>query len=217
MTPPAGSPERKLGSLDVDAYLADPSRKQAFVTPMFDIIAPRYDAFTRLFSLGMDAGWKRRAIAAAIAVAPGARHVLDLASGTGDVAAQLARALAGASHCAAQIRGVEQFLDVAEAIIPRCKIPSDKRPAAIHAADVAIDTDARVGRTAAALERATHIEAPALVAALALATRATPLGEAVFGTTILLVRGITVGALRLATATLALPTKAPPRKPRRTP
>jgi hypothetical protein len=70
MTPPAGSPERKLGSLDVDAYLADPSRKQAFVTPMFDIIAPRYDAFTRLFSLGLDAGWKRRAIAAAIAVAP---------------------------------------------------------------------------------------------------------------------------------------------------
>ena len=93
MTPPAGPPARKLGSLDVDAYLADPSRKQAFVTPMFDLIAPRYDAFTRLFSLGMDAGWKRRAIAAAIAVAPGARRVLDLASGTGDVAAQLARAL----------------------------------------------------------------------------------------------------------------------------
>ena len=93
MTPPAGPPARKLGSLDVDAYLADPSRKQAFVTPMFDLIAPRYDAFTRLYSLGMDAGWKRRAIAAAIAVAPGARRVLDLASGTGDVAAQLARAL----------------------------------------------------------------------------------------------------------------------------
>jgi len=93
MTPPAGSPERKLGSLDVDAYLADPSRKQAFVTPMFDIIAPRYDAFTKLFSLGMDAGWKRRAIAAAMAVAPGARRVLDLASGTGDVAAHVARAL----------------------------------------------------------------------------------------------------------------------------
>ncbi len=93
MTLPTGSPEGKLGSLDVDAYLADPSRKQAFVTPMFDIIAPRYDAFTRLFSLGMDAGWKRRAIAAAIVVAPMARRMLDVASGTGDVAAQLARAV----------------------------------------------------------------------------------------------------------------------------
>ncbi len=100
MTPPTGSPECKLGSLDVDAYLADPSRKQAFVTPMFDIIAPRYDAFTKLFSLGMDAGWKRRAIAAVIAVAPAARRVLDLASGTGDVAAQLARALPQATVAA---------------------------------------------------------------------------------------------------------------------
>ncbi|WP_411279640.1 ubiquinone/menaquinone biosynthesis methyltransferase [Gemmatimonas sp.] len=93
MTLPTGSRNEKLGSLDVDAYLADPSRKQAFVTPMFDLIAPRYDAFTRLFSLGMDAGWKRRAIAAAIAEAPTARHMLDVASGTGDVAAQLARAV----------------------------------------------------------------------------------------------------------------------------
>ena len=93
MTPSTGSPEVKLGSLDVDANLTDPRRKQAFVTPMFDIIAPRYDAFTKLFSLGMDADWKRRAIAAVLAVAPGARQVLDLASGTGDVAARLARAL----------------------------------------------------------------------------------------------------------------------------
>ncbi len=90
---PNGTPEAKLGALDVEAYLADPSRKQAFVTPMFDIIAPRYDAFTRLFSLGMDAGWKRRAIDAAIAVVPKAHAVLDLASGTGDVAVELARAL----------------------------------------------------------------------------------------------------------------------------
>jgi demethylmenaquinone methyltransferase/2-methoxy-6-polyprenyl-1,4-benzoquinol methylase len=93
MTTPTGSPNHKLGSLDVNAHLADPRRKQAFVTPMFDIIAPRYDAFTKLFSLGMDAGWKRGAIAAVIAVAPAARRALDLASGTGDVAAQLARAL----------------------------------------------------------------------------------------------------------------------------
>lgn len=93
MTPPPGSREGKLGSLDVDAYLGDPLRKQDFVTPMFDIIAPRYDAFTRLFSLGMDAGWKQRAITAAIALAPAARTMLDLASGTGDVAAQLARAV----------------------------------------------------------------------------------------------------------------------------
>ncbi len=87
----------RLGDLDVDAYLRDPARKQAFVTPMFDVIAPRYDAFTRLFSFGMDAGWKRAAIAAATTpVEPGGlaiRTALDLASGTGDLAVGIARAL----------------------------------------------------------------------------------------------------------------------------
>jgi demethylmenaquinone methyltransferase / 2-methoxy-6-polyprenyl-1,4-benzoquinol methylase len=81
----------RLGDLDVEAYLADPSRKQAFVTPMFDVIAPRYDAFTRLFSFGMDATWKREAIDAARQALPHVAQVLDLASGTGDVACALAR------------------------------------------------------------------------------------------------------------------------------
>jgi demethylmenaquinone methyltransferase / 2-methoxy-6-polyprenyl-1,4-benzoquinol methylase len=81
----------RLGALDVDAYLADPLRKQAFVTPMFDVIAPRYDAFTRLFSLGMDRRWKAAAIEAAKATAAAPTQLLDLASGTGDLAVALAR------------------------------------------------------------------------------------------------------------------------------
>lgn len=89
----------KLGSLDVDAYLADPARKQAFVTPMFDVIAPRYDAFTRIFSFGMDAGWKRAAlqrVTQALASVPQAR-VLDLACGTGDLAVWIARSVPDAT------------------------------------------------------------------------------------------------------------------------
>lgn len=98
MTPPT-----RLGDLDVEAYLADPAKKQAFVTPMFDVIAPRYDAFTRLFSFGMDASWKREGIAAAVSAldrvpARAARvvRVLDLASGTGDLAVGVARAVGAA-------------------------------------------------------------------------------------------------------------------------
>lgn len=93
-----GSPSPvKLGALDLEAHLRDPARKQAFVTPMFDVIAPRYDAFTRLFSFGMDAGWKRAAVRAAIAGLPthGA-SVLDLAAGTGDFAVAIARAVPSA-------------------------------------------------------------------------------------------------------------------------
>lgn len=93
----AGAPPIRLGALDVEAYLGDPNRKQQFVTPMFDVIAPRYDAFTRLFSFGMDAAWKREALEAAVAavkVRAGLR-ALDLACGTGDFAVALAVALPG--------------------------------------------------------------------------------------------------------------------------
>lgn len=101
----------RLGALDLEAYLSDPSRKQSFVTPMFDIIAPRYDDFTRWFSFGMDAGWKRSAIAAAIAGvrAVSTPEVLDLAAGTGDLAVGIARALPTAHVTAldASVRMIE--------------------------------------------------------------------------------------------------------------
>ncbi len=88
------TPEAVLRTLDVDEHLADPSIKQAFVTPMFDIIAPRYDRFTRVFSFGMDAAWKREAMDAVREAARRIRPVqraLDLATGTGDLAVALAR------------------------------------------------------------------------------------------------------------------------------
>jgi len=76
----------RLGELDLEAHLTNPALKQRFVTPMFDIIAPRYDRFTRVFSFGMDRRWKAELVAwMQRAVAPDAR-VLDLACGTGDLA-----------------------------------------------------------------------------------------------------------------------------------
>ncbi len=83
------SDQPTLRGLDLEAHLADPARKQQFVTPMFDIIAPRYDAFTRLFSFGMDVGWKRELLDATLPrIARGGR-VIDGACGTGDLAFQL--------------------------------------------------------------------------------------------------------------------------------
>ena len=76
----------RLDELDLEAHLADPALKQQFVTPMFDIIAPRYDRFTRVFSFGMDRRWKAELTSwMATAIGPGSR-VLDLACGTGDLA-----------------------------------------------------------------------------------------------------------------------------------
>lgn len=85
-----------LRGLDVEQHLADPSLKQRFVTPMFDIIAPRYDQFTRLFSFGMDSRWKAELLEDAVAAASAEAVVVDLACGTGDLAFAIAERVAGA-------------------------------------------------------------------------------------------------------------------------
>lgn len=55
---------------------------------MFDAIAARYDRLNRILSLGLDQRW-RRATVEAMVLEPGAR-VLDLATGTGDLALAVA-------------------------------------------------------------------------------------------------------------------------------
>ena len=81
-----------LRELDLEEHLSNPALRQSFVTPMFDLIAPRYDRFTRVFSFGMDRGWKASLVtAAAHSIAQGGA-VCDIATGTGDLAFSLARA-----------------------------------------------------------------------------------------------------------------------------
>jgi demethylmenaquinone methyltransferase/2-methoxy-6-polyprenyl-1,4-benzoquinol methylase len=92
----------RLRDFDLARHLADPALKPQFVTPMFDLVAPRYDAFTRVFSFGMDRSWKRELVAAAHAHAPSPRTVLDIACGTGDLAFAMA---AGCPEAA--VRGVD--------------------------------------------------------------------------------------------------------------
>jgi len=96
--------------------LPRPEDKRRAVRAMFDRIAPRYDVLNRVMSLGLDRSWRRFALDA-IHVGPGDR-VLDLACGTGDLAAF-------AAARGAQVVGVDfalAMLGGARARSPRCKL-----------------------------------------------------------------------------------------------
>lgn len=95
-----GRPADVVRRANLEVYLGDATRKQQLVTPLFDLIAPRYDRFTRVFSYGMDARWKRELVGwIARDYADEARgnlSVLDVACGTGDLAFQTANAMPNA-------------------------------------------------------------------------------------------------------------------------
>jgi demethylmenaquinone methyltransferase/2-methoxy-6-polyprenyl-1,4-benzoquinol methylase len=61
--------------------------KARTVRGLFDTIAGRYDLVNRVMTLGMDVGWRRRAVAELRLPAPGL--VADLACGTGDFCREL--------------------------------------------------------------------------------------------------------------------------------
>jgi demethylmenaquinone methyltransferase / 2-methoxy-6-polyprenyl-1,4-benzoquinol methylase len=67
----------------------DPAPARPGSGEMFDAIAARYDLVNRVLSFGIDQSW-RRATVAALELAAGAR-VLDVATGTADLAIQIAR------------------------------------------------------------------------------------------------------------------------------
>lgn len=65
------------------------------VREMFNNIAPAYDRLNRAMSFGLDRSWRRRAVAMVAGTKPG--HIIDIATGTGDFALQLAEAMPQAS------------------------------------------------------------------------------------------------------------------------
>lgn len=61
------------------------------VRRMFNRIAPKYDQLNRIISLGLDRSWRRRALHLLAPYAP--VRVLDVATGTGDLAIELVQTI----------------------------------------------------------------------------------------------------------------------------
>jgi len=70
---------------------SDKGSKKQQVSEMFDDIAPRYDFMNRFLSAGIDRGWRRKAIGWLAAGKP--QKILDVATGTADMAIMAARIL----------------------------------------------------------------------------------------------------------------------------
>lgn len=81
------------------------------VNTMFGRIAERYDLANRLLSGGMDVSWRRRLVRAVSQTAPAT--ILDLATGSGDVAFALSRGLPQ-STCILGMDFCQPMLDQAE-------------------------------------------------------------------------------------------------------
>lgn len=78
-------------SEEVKPYDEESSSKKSQVSRMFNRIAPYYDFLNRLLSLGIDTIWRQRAIARLKDRRP--RIILDVATGTADLAIESARQL----------------------------------------------------------------------------------------------------------------------------
>ena len=75
---------------NIKPFSGEGSKKDQ-VSAMFDHIAPRYDFMNRFLSVGIDVIWRRKAIKRFEKDAP--KMLLDVATGTGDMAIMAARML----------------------------------------------------------------------------------------------------------------------------
>lgn len=94
--------------MTVKPYNSEQTKKEQ-VREMFDNIAPRYDLLNHTLSMSIDRIWRRRVVRIVRRAQP--RRILDVATGTGDLAIEMARRIRGV-----QVLGVdlsERMLDVA--------------------------------------------------------------------------------------------------------
>ncbi|MEO6212162.1 MAG: bifunctional demethylmenaquinone methyltransferase/2-methoxy-6-polyprenyl-1,4-benzoquinol methylase UbiE [Vicinamibacterales bacterium] len=79
---------------------AAPDKSPNRIAGMFDAIAPRYDLLNRVLSAGLDQRWRQRAVDALELAA--SAHVLDLCTGTADLAIGIAE-----RHPSVSVTGVD--------------------------------------------------------------------------------------------------------------
>ena len=88
----------------------DGSNKKSQIQLMFDRVAGRYDLLNRMMSMGVDIGWRKKLIREMGRSNPS--FILDMATGTGDLAIMAARSIKGS-----QVLGIDlspNMIDIAK-------------------------------------------------------------------------------------------------------
>ena len=75
--------------MQVKPYENEEQGKKEQVTQMFDTISKNYDGLNRVISLGIDVSWRKKVVALVAELKP--KKVLDIATGTGDLAIAIAQ------------------------------------------------------------------------------------------------------------------------------
>ena len=70
--------------------------KKEQVTQMFDTISGNYDGLNRVISFGIDIKWRKKVLALVTAKNP--ENILDIATGTGDLAILMTKTNAKKNH-----------------------------------------------------------------------------------------------------------------------
>lgn len=119
-----GENREKKGAELINPY-AEGENKTEQVRRMFDSIAPAYDFMNTAMSFGLHKSWRTKALHRAQNVKPNPDSILDIATGTGDVAFELA-----CIFPIARIIGVdlsEGMLDIAREKLKKCDETVQKR------------------------------------------------------------------------------------------
>jgi demethylmenaquinone methyltransferase/2-methoxy-6-polyprenyl-1,4-benzoquinol methylase len=76
-------------STKVTPYKDSDLGKKEQVTQMFDNVSSNYDTLNRILTFGIDVGWRKKVVG--MVMEAGAKKVLDVATGTGDLAIMFGR------------------------------------------------------------------------------------------------------------------------------
>jgi demethylmenaquinone methyltransferase/2-methoxy-6-polyprenyl-1,4-benzoquinol methylase len=110
------------------------SKQSSEIRDMFGRIAGRYDLLNRLLSLGRDPSWRRAVARRAAAQRP--RLVLDMCTGTGDLALALSGAVVGADFCVPMLARARRKAERRGRALPLCAADALRLPFADASFDV---------------------------------------------------------------------------------